>query len=112
MAVFKDRLVEAMEIRKMRLVDLSNATGIHKGNLSNFIHGRYVPKTDKVYLIANALKVNPVWLMGYDVPMDISFSIPITSDSKVKDEINKKIELLDETQLTALLKIINIMYPD
>ena len=32
--------------------------------------GRYKAKTDGLKLIADALNVSPVWLMGYDVPME------------------------------------------
>ena len=29
-----------------------------------------MPRQDKVFIIANALDVDPVWLWGYDVPME------------------------------------------
>lgn len=38
--------------------------------MSQYISGAFEPKNDRLYLIAQALDVNPVWLMGYDVPME------------------------------------------
>ena len=39
--------------------------------MSEYIKGLYDPKQDKIYVMAQALNVDPVWLMGFDVPMEI-----------------------------------------
>ena len=38
--------------------------------MSEYLSGLYEPKQDKIYLMAQALNVDPVWLMGFDVPME------------------------------------------
>ena len=66
------RLKEIMEIRNIKQVDLMERTDISKGALSSYLSGRYIPKQENVYKLAKALSVNPAWLMGLDVPMEIS----------------------------------------
>ena len=68
---FKDRLKIAMSAMEMRPVDLCKKTGLKDSTISQYMSGYAEPKTDKLCLIANALDVSPVWLMGVDVPMNI-----------------------------------------
>lgn len=63
------RLIFALENCRMKQSDLSKITGIDKSAISSYISGRYSPKSDRIYLMANALGVDPVWLSGFDVPM-------------------------------------------
>lgn len=65
-----DRLQEIMLIRKMKQADLARATDISRGAISNYVLGRYEPKSDIVQKLANALKCSEMWLWGYDVPME------------------------------------------
>lgn len=67
---FKDRLEKALEKREMKPVDLSKATGISEPTISQYRSGYAKPKEKKHLLIANALHVDPSWLMGMDVPME------------------------------------------
>ena len=67
MAELKDRLREALEMRKMRPVDLSGRAGVPKGAISYYLAGKSQPKADRLYQIGKALDVNEAWLMGYDV---------------------------------------------
>lgn len=64
------RLAQALAIRGMKQTDLCNKTGIPKSAISQYISGAFEPKQDRLSLIAQALDVDPVWLMGYDVPME------------------------------------------
>lgn len=59
-----------MQIANMKQTDLARATGISKGGISNYVIGRYEPKSNIISILAEALNVDPVWLMGYDVPME------------------------------------------
>lgn len=67
---FASRLAFALEARNMKAADLSKATKVSEGTISCYINGRYEAKHNRVNQFAKALKVNPAWLMGYDVPMD------------------------------------------
>lgn len=65
-----ERLKEIMHIREMKQADLSRATGLAKGGISNYITGRYEPKSDVISKLAKALNCSEMWLWGYDVPME------------------------------------------
>lgn len=84
-AEIKDRLKEALELRQMRAVDLEAATGVPKSAISFYLAGKSKPKADRLYIIAQALNVSEVWLLGYDVPMGR------TDDQKKNDQLAKLI---------------------
>ena len=67
---FASRLSQALEARGMKAADLSKKTKVAEGTISCYINGRYEAKQNRVQVFAEALNVNPAWLMGYDVPME------------------------------------------
>ena len=67
---FASRLSQALEARGMKAADLSKKTKVAEGTISCYINGRYEAKQNRVQVFAEALDVNPAWLMGYDVPME------------------------------------------
>ena len=77
----KDRLKQALDLRGMRAVDLVDKTGIPKGTISYYLSGQSKPKSDRIYLLAQALDVSEAWLLGYDVPM------ARTPESKRNDQL-------------------------
>lgn len=64
------RLRKALSIRGMTQSELCRRTKIATSAMSEYLKGLYDPKQDKVYIISQALNVDPVWLMGFDVPME------------------------------------------
>lgn len=68
MAIFKERLREAMTTKGVKAVELSEKTGIPKSSISYYLSGTNVPKQDRIFLLAKALEVSEAWLLGYDVP--------------------------------------------
>ena len=68
---FAHRLSLALSIRNMKPIELAEITQIDKSKISSYMSGRYKAKTDGLKLIADALNVSPIWLMGYDVPMEM-----------------------------------------
>ena len=73
---FASRLSQALETRGMKAADLSKKTKVAEGTISRYINGRYEAKQNRVQVFAEALDVNPAWLMGYDVPMEAERSQP------------------------------------
>lgn len=65
-----ERLRLALRNANMKQIDLCRITGIDKTTISSYVSGRYGAKKDRINVIADALDVNPAWLMGYDVPME------------------------------------------
>lgn len=78
---FQNRLQKAMNIRNMKQVDLVEKTGLDKTLLSKYLSGISNARQDKLTALAEALQVNEIWLMGYDIPME---SIPIKNIEKIK----------------------------
>ena len=65
---FQYRLVKAIEQNDVTAADLVRMTGIDKSAISNYINGVYVPKYDKVCRLAEALHVDPNYLMSGEEP--------------------------------------------
>lgn len=60
------RLKSVMDRYNVSPAELSRRTGIRSSSISDYLTGKYSPKQDKIDLIAEALSVDPAWLMGYD----------------------------------------------
>ena len=75
----QQRLREALSARNMLPIELSRLSGIGKSAISQYLSGKVTPKQDKIYKLAQALKVSESWLMGYDEPME-QFRAPASGD--------------------------------
>lgn len=64
-----ERLNYALDHAGMTQSALSKKTGIKKPSISAYVKGKYAPTQERLDIIADALHVDKVWLMGYDVPM-------------------------------------------
>lgn len=69
-ATVSERLQKIMADKNVKQADLARKTGISRGAISNYVLGRYEPKSDIIGKLANALNCSATWLWGYDVPMD------------------------------------------
>ena len=113
----KNRIDEALNLRGMKKIELSEKTGIHKATISNWINQKYQPKQKSLILMAKVLDVSEIWLAGYDVPMErpveqkkmdqLADSIlKIRSDKRYSDLVDKLLKL-DDTQLDLVENLIN-----
>lgn len=68
--LFRSRLEQALQLRMMKPSDLAIKTGLSPATISQYRSGYSSPRSKKLQLIADVLKVDPVWLMGMDVPME------------------------------------------
>lgn len=69
---FQYRLQKALAAREITASELSRLSGVGKSDISNYINGAYIPKQNKVYMLAEALGVDPGWLMTGDEPKKIN----------------------------------------
>ena len=83
---FANRLKKALSMNNMSQTELSNKTKIDKSLISNYLSGNYKAKQDNLFILAKALNVSEVWLMGFDVAYN---------GDKKQDSDNK----LDETDI-------------
>lgn len=52
----------------MKAVELVEKSGVSKNCISQYLNGRNGPDNVNATKLGKALGVNPLWLMGYDVP--------------------------------------------
>ena len=108
---FKDRLRQAMEERGMKAVDLSKASGIGKSDISNYLNGKYLAKQDRVYILANVLGVDPVWLItgkkAYDSEEEV-IETPKTPEARL---LARGVDKMPKEQREQLLNVFKAIYP-
>lgn len=66
----KHRLQELLDMLDISKTEFCKKCGLNKSALSNYLNGDREPRQDKLVLIADAFKISPSWLMGYDVPIE------------------------------------------
>lgn len=90
------RLMRIMSDRNLKQIDILKlcepycekyGIKLAKNDLSQYVSDKVQPKQDKLSILAMALGVSEVWLMGYDMPMH--------SDNS---QIQEAIELYDRIQ--------------
>lgn len=77
---------------------------LNKNDLSQYISNKYSPSQKKLNILSMALKVNEVWLMGYDVPSGID------ALKNLEQNLSKEAELQNSIQQTygkATLELVN-----
>lgn len=88
-----DRLKELLEVKRISQAGLSKIMGISRSAMCQYISGKITPKQDKLYIISTSYGVSLAWLMGDDVPMDVSLPV-ITYSQEEQDLIFKYRSLL------------------
>lgn len=104
------RLQEIMDKKQLKQADLARMTGISRGAISNYVLGRYEPKSDVINKFAKSLNCSEMWLWGYDVPMERPIAkstntIEVTEDEQKLLEIFR---LVPENQQQMVMQMIEI----
>lgn len=68
---FANRLQFALKSTNLKQVDLCEKTGLSSSLINKYITGKAIPRQKRIYLLAQALNVNPAWLMGFNVSSEI-----------------------------------------
>ena len=112
-----DRLKIAFEKSSLKQADLVKVTGIDKSSISLYLSGKVTPKGDKLYKLALALNVSPVWLSGFDVPMqEDKKTEPAAENGNKLSESQKKlikfVESVPEDKVDLVLKVMRSIVED
>ena len=101
---FAERLRIALDFRNIKATELSALTGINKSTISQYSSKEYEPKRDRLELFAKTLNVSEAWLIGYDVPMEISSSNndSLIEEYELNDEELKEYENIKMTTSTLM----------
>lgn len=87
---FRNRLEQSIKDSGMNQIEVATKSGISKSLLNKYLKGVSEAGNHKLLLLATALGVNPVWLMGYDVD---KYKIPDTpSEDNERNDLIKQIE--------------------
>ena len=114
------RLGKALEIRNKKAIDLSNDLKIPKSAISQYLSGATKKMdTERLYLIAEYLDVDEVWLMGKDVPMErqseqSNKKKPITNDG-LSDNMKALIDFVKtvpENKAELVLRVMKSILED
>ena len=108
-SIFQQRLKELMNEQNISQKEICEKTKIPKSAMSQYINGYMLPKANRLYLIAKVFNVNPVWLMGLDVPKEldkhndddysknkeeVELIEHILKDSPTQEDWNKVVDIL------------------
>nr|DAR72310.1 MAG TPA: bifunctional HTH-domain containing protein/aminotransferase [Caudoviricetes sp.] len=108
-----DRLNQLLLERNLKQVDILELckpyckkynVKLNKNDLSQYISNKYSPSQEKLTILSMALKVNEVWLMGYDVPSGIDALKNLEQNLSKEAELQNSIE---QTYGKATLELIN-----
>lgn len=115
---FMFRLRKALSEKGISRTELSQISGVAKGDITHYMNGDYVPKQDKCYLLAKALDVDPGWLMtGYEPAskkMDLQWfgeadDQPRTPEARL---LARGIDSMHQAQREAIMNMMIGLYPN
>lgn len=64
------RIQQALSNMNMKPQELADKSGVSKSSISQYINGSHSPSNISSGKMATILNVDPLWLMGFDVPME------------------------------------------
>jgi transcriptional regulator with XRE-family HTH domain len=100
--IVKQRLAEAMKYRNISAIELADKSGLNKSTIFRYLKGERIPRAGAIVKLATALRINPSWLVGYEVPMTDN----IEPDLIIKqDELTVIIEQLSDKDKDTLKAI-------
>lgn len=104
-----ERLKLALDRKNMKAVDLSERSGVNKASISLYLSGKRTPTNMTAAKMGKVLGVNPVWLMGFDVPMNSETLDLLIKQTASENEFSVMLEQVkprDEKQLARLAALV------
>lgn len=80
------RLKEALNQCNMIPKELSVKSGVSESSISQYVNGSHAPSNISSGKMASVLGVDPMWLMGFDVPMHKNTTISSTRTFTLNDD--------------------------
>lgn len=88
--IMKERGLKQVDILELcRPICIKYGVKLNKNDLSQYINAKFIPKQDKLAVLAEALNVTEPWLMGYDDVPKYESPTSLIFDTKVDN--NRKI---------------------
>ena len=102
-----ERLQKIMKERGLTQKDIIDITGITKSSICMYVSGEREPSQKALYILAKALNVSEVWLMGFDVESAYNEFLDMKVDSKQKKVLDAYLQA-DEPIRLAIDKLLGI----
>lgn len=80
------RLKQALNNKNMIPQELAERSQVSKASISQYINGSHAPSNISSGKMAPVLDVNPLWLMGFDVPM--TPTVPSDKTASAQEDSN------------------------
>lgn len=110
---FQNRLQKAINVRNIKPVELHEKTGISESLISKYLSGHAIARQKKLSLLSDALSISPVWLMGYDIPMEsISIKNIEKSNIPVLGIVKAGYDYLAQENIVGYESIDNVSNPE
>lgn len=94
-STFGQRIKKFREDNNYKLSEMENLTGVPAQTINRYELEQRVPKVDLAAHIADKLKINPLWLFGYDVEMTLE-------SSRTSNDKNQESTLFSEHESKVL----------
>lgn len=100
------RIREALNELNMSQQELADKSHVAKSSISHYVLGHNKPNNKSAYMIAEVLGVNPLWLMGLDVPKYITADVESRNMEKALDLYERYAHAIPEIRsaVDSLLK--------
>jgi len=105
---FQSRLHRALMLRNMKQVELADRTGLDKTLINKYITGASNVRQQNLTILANALDVNEIWLMGYDVPFNRNLCVSSPDEMDLDNSITSKYGVGTVDLLRSFVKLNDI----
>ena len=102
------RLKKALDNNNMIPQELAEKSEVSKASISQYLSGMHAPSNISSAKMAKVLKVEPLWLMGFDVPMKKK-DAPPESLAEQDAKLLKKIALLTESDRRIIIDMVDSM---
>jgi transcriptional regulator with XRE-family HTH domain len=108
--MFAKRLNIAKSARDMTNTDIMDKAKelnrpMRKSQVSQFLHGRFLPTEDRAFFWAKILRVDPLWLLGYGSDEDLPLIYTLEEENKEIQELIKLFSSMTAERRRLLLQI-------
>ncbi len=88
--IFSKRFKQCLKEKNIKQAELARSTKITPSSISDWKKGKYIPKRDKLIIMADYLNVNPDWLIGDSEDIKIEIE---NFDEEYEDIIDNTLKL-------------------
>lgn len=95
MRTFAEQFKDILDRKGIAVSEVAKRSGINQGTLHHYLRGDYIPKREKIMVIAKALNVDPRLLAGYEEE-------ELTEAASLRSELIEKVRLMDDETVALL----------